>query len=65
LRPRKTFITIARKIEKVGSKDKNTKGPYPGSFANFYFPVTAIAKCEILPLAQGKKKWDRRQTEKG
>jgi SsrA-binding protein len=59
LRPRKLLLT-SEEIEKLDRKtDQKGLTLVP---LRIYFR-DGIAKCEIA-LAQGKKKWDRRQTEK-
>lgn len=59
LRPRKLLLT-SEEIEKLDRKtDQKGLTLVP---LRIYFQ-DGIAKCEIA-LAQGKKKWDRRQTEK-
>jgi len=59
LRPRKLLLT-SEEIEKLDRKtDQKGSLWWP---LRIYFR-DGIAKCEIA-LAQGKKKWDRRQTEK-
>ena len=59
LRPRKLLLT-SEEIERLDRKtDQKGLTLVP---LRIYFR-DGIAKCEIA-LAQGKKKWDRRQTEK-
>jgi SsrA-binding protein len=59
LRPRKLLLK-SEEIEKLDRKtDQKGLTLVP---LRIYFR-DGIAKCEIA-LAQGKKKWDRRQTEK-
>jgi SsrA-binding protein len=60
LRPRKLLLR-KEQIEKLSGKtDQKGQTLVP---LRIYFNEKGIAKCEIA-LAQGKKKWDRRQTER-